>query len=415
MKRIAFTTLGCKTNHYDSDVMAAACARAGLRVVPSSSKADVHVINTCTVTAAADTRGRNIVRSIIRRDPKAKVVVCGCSSEVDAETYAGIEGVEHVLGVRAADGLMDILRSEEKGERDVLNQNRARAFLKIQDGCDDRCAYCIVPFARGASRSVSEGKIIDDVENLSNSGFNEIILTGVHVGRYGEDLKPRNSFTELMSRLLAASNGVRFRISSLDPDDIDERFTELFSDKRVCRHLHLSLQSGSDAVLRMMSRSAGVRRYAAAVAKIAEKISGISIGADIITGFPGETNELFEETMNFVKDMPFAYLHVFPYSPRKGTKAVSMKDQVPVTTRKERAKELLEISATKRAAFYESQIGKRLDVIIVSKEPDNKGLVKGISDNYLPVMIRSKDLQYRGRYEAVISRAGTERVYGNIA
>jgi len=421
---VAFITLGCKTNHYDTDVMAQACAKAGLEVVPPSSQADAYVINTCAVTRAADARGRNIIRCVIRNNPDAIVIVCGCSSEVDADRYRNIEGVDYVLGVRAAEKLIPLLCKEGKGEVDLPHpsspykgegqQPRARAFLKIQDGCNNRCAYCIVPHARGESRSVKPADVQNDVKKLLKAGHREIILTGVHIGQYGKDLTPQISAAGLIQKLLDETDNCRFRISSLDPDEMGDEMIKVLGHPGVCRHVHLSLQSGSDEVLEMMGRRSGMNDYEKLIQRLAVQVPGIAIGADIITGFPGETEGLFEQTVKFVERMPFAYLHVFPYSPRPMTRAATMSDQVPVPVRTQRAKRLMEISEKKRAVFYEGQLGKKAGVVIVSKRADREGRFKGISDNYLPLMIPGKGLKYREVYNVTITKFDKGNIYGTI-
>jgi len=435
---VAFITLGCKTNHYDTDVMAQACAKAGLEVVPPSSQADAYVINTCAVTRAADARGRNIIRRVIRNNPDAIVIVCGCSSEVDADRYRNIEGVDYVLGVRAAEELMKIVMchreeppstslragSGRRGDHMGLlrytrndisaHQPRARAFLKIQDGCNNRCAYCIVPHARGESRSVKPADVQNDVKKLLKAGHREIILTGVHIGQYGKDLTPQISAAGLIQKLLDETDNCRFRISSLDPDEMGDEMIKVLGHPGVCRHVHLSLQSGSDEVLEMMGRRSGMNDYEKLIQRLAVQVPGIAIGADIITGFPGETEGLFEQTVKFVERMPFAYLHVFPYSPRPMTRAATMSDQVPVPVRTQRAKRLMEISEKKRAVFYEGQLGKKAGVVIVSKRADREGRFKGISDNYLPLMIPGKGLKYREVYNVTITKFDKGNIYGTI-
>ncbi len=421
MPSVFFTTLGCKTNHYDSDALAEACVRAGYMLAPAGREADVHVINTCTVTAASDVRGRNIIRGAVRRKGRGKVVVCGCGPKIDAQRYRRIEGVDHVMGARSEIELVDILKRHftpspplfpARSEGETV-QPRARAFLKIQDGCDSGCAYCIVPAARGPARSVSVDHVLTGVKKLEAQGFKEVVLTGIHIGRYGRDLKEGGTLAGLIEEMLALTDSCRIRITSLDPDEVEDGLVRLLSHPRVCRHLHLSLQSGSDAVLEMMMRRKGAAVYAERIEGLAKEVPGIAIGADIITGFPGETVAHFEETKALVERLPFAYLHVFPYSQRPGTPAATMKDQVPVAVRRSRARELLEISARKRDAFYKSRIGERLDVIIVSKRPNGEGLVKGIGDNYVPVYLCGDGLKYREIYNVEICTIeGRRRVEG---
>ncbi len=415
MTRISFTTLGCKTNHYDTGVMAKVCAAAGFEVVAHGESADVHVINTCTVTESADAQGRNLVRRVIRDNPDAIVIVCGCSSQVDGVRYKNIAGVRHVLGVRSEAKLLEVLGGKDLIGSRALMQDRARAFLKIQDGCDNRCAYCIVSFARGPSRSAPIDDVRNEADALSAAGHREIILTGVHVGRYGRDLNPRTSLPKLISDLSGSVKNCRIRVSSLDPDEIDDETVYAISTPAVCRHVHLSLQSGCDEVLEMMGRTPGAARYLKTIESLTVRIPGVAVGADIITGFPGETDEYFKKTRNFVEQAPLAYLQVFPYSRRPGTDAESMKDQIPVSVRKERAKKLLEISAAKRAAFYQSQIGKTLAAIVVTKASDKKGNLKAVSDNYVPILVPAGRLKYREIYNVEVMRSDKDKAYGNHA
>jgi len=438
MRRIAFTTLGCKTNHYDTDAMAQACRVAGFEVVSSEDQADVYVINTCTVTSAADAQARNLVRRIVRRNPKAAVVVCGCASQVDPQRFKAIEGVSYVLGVRSADELVNILNNlkspptplYKRGEKGDLNdphfpltlsplpigergQDRARAFLKIQDGCNHNCAYCIVPQARGPSKSVEPASVLREAQQIIAAGWREIVLTGVHIGQYGRDLRQKISLNDLVRQILENTADCRIRLSSLDPDEIDEQTMDLFEHPGICRHLHLSLQSGCDSVLKTMNRAGKVERYADLIKSLDERMQDISIGADIIVGFPGETDDQFTQTEKFLESLPFAYLHIFPYSRRPQTEAFSMPLQMAPKIKKQRAQILKRISAAKRMAFYKNQCGKRHDVVIVSSRPNENGCFKGISDNYVPVLISGKELRYREKYPVQIIKVKEGNVYGS--
>ncbi|MFH1874893.1 MAG: tRNA (N(6)-L-threonylcarbamoyladenosine(37)-C(2))-methylthiotransferase MtaB [Pseudomonadota bacterium] len=415
MKKIAFTTFGCKTNHYDSDLMAQACLRAGLKVVSAKEQADIYVINTCTVTAAADAQARNIVRRFVKQNPQAKIIVCGCSSELWPQEYQNIQGVDQVLGVRSVEELIKLLDSRFRGNDkiggnpgdshfrgndkprrdDSAVQHRARAFLKIQDGCDNSCAYCIIPQARGKSRSVLSQYLETELQQLLAEGFQEIILTGIHIGRYGQDLQPKVSLPSLINKLLKQQGDFQLRLSSLDPDELNNELIELLKHPRVCRHLHLSLQSGSDEVLRLMNRKTGVAELINKLETIKKEIQGLAIGADIIVGFPRETEELFQETKTLLNRLPLSYLQVFPYSIRPGTLASTMLGQISDKIKKERAKELREISEEKKKKFYQSQVGKKVRAIVISKKPNKDGCWKVISDNYLTLFIKSKELKYK--------------------
>lgn len=400
MIKISFTTLGCKTNHYDSDLMAALCRRAGFKTVTGEGKADVHVINTCTVTSSADAQSRNLIRRLIKTNPNSLIVVCGCSAQIDPGQFQAIEGVHHVLGVEAGADLIRILREnfdvdETKKTHFGIIQSRARAFLKIQDGCHRACSYCIVTKARGQSRSMQEREVLKESESLIKKGFREIVLTGVHIGYYGKDHTPPSSLKEILNKLIKENGNCRFRISSLNPDELDGQMIDIFSHPRICPHLHLSLQSGSDEILEGMNRKAGTKDYAKMIKALKSKVPDAAIGADIIAGFPGETLENYNDTLSFIKDLPFTYLHVFPFSPRPGTKAATMRRQVPETVRKQRVRELKALSLKKRREFYKSQIGKKLEVVVISKKPSNDGFIKGVSHNYIPVYIKNEKAKYR--------------------
>lgn len=427
--KIAFTTLGCKTNQYDTDVMVGACRGMGLEIVSFDDVADVYVINTCTVTHSTDIQAGNTVRRAVRRNAAARVIVCGCGAQIDPERFKAIEGVSNVLGVRAVEELLPLLCKERRGEvgHDVprlsalykgeenARQSRARAYLKIQDGCDNRCSYCIVPFARGPSTSVPVEHVVHESMEFEMLGWREIILTGVHIGRYGRDLKPSVSLCDLISRILDQTHNCRIRLSSLDPDEIGHDLIALFSNQRICRHLHLSLQSGSDEVLTMMNRAPHIKQYSQFVTSLPSRIPGIAIGADIIAGFPGETDDHFEQTRSFVESHPFAYLHIFPYSKRPGTKAAEMPGQVPHKIIRGRAACLLKISKAKRNAFYERHIGETLDAVIVSKKRDASGTSKGVTDNYIPVHVTGSKHTYREISHVGITHVDQGRVCGRDA
>lgn len=400
MIKIAFTTLGCKTNFYDSELMAALCRKAGFQTVRGNTHTDVHVINTCTVTSSADAQSRNIIRRLIRFHPSSLIVICGCSSQINPKQFQAIEGVHHVLGVEAGPDLIRILNENyginlKAKAHFSMNQSRARAFLKVQDGCNQKCAYCLISKARGASRSLPVSEVLRERNSLIKEGFKEIILTGVHIGYYGKDLNPPSSLASLLDKLTQGIDSCRFRVSSLNPYELDEQMISLFSHPQICSHLHLSLQSGCDEILERMNRKTGVESYLKNIKNLKSKVPDIAIGADIIVGFPGETQDNYNQTLYFVRNAPITYLHVFPFSPRPGTKAYKMADQVPEAIRKKRMREMKAVSLEKRRAFFDSQLGRDLEIVVVSKRPNKDGLIKGISHNYIPVYVKDAKAKYR--------------------
>ncbi len=410
MKRIAFTTLGCKSNQYDGEVMREACRRAGFEVVAFDEPAEVYVINTCTVTALADAQGRQLVRRARRKSPDAAIIVVGCSSQNDPDAFGAMPEVDAVLGVRCVDALMRLLerrgasgippsvtteggnargqsaplKSETLHEYGVpTEQTRARALLKIQDGCDRRCTYCAVWRARGPSTSLSIDEVVERYRALG--AYPEAMLTGIHIGQYGRDQSPATSLWDLLERLVQEEGGPRLRLGSLDPDEFDERLVDLMGRERLCRHVHLSVQSGSAGILKAMGRAYRPDDIARAVSLLARAVPGIAIGADLIAGFPGETESDHRATVELVEALPFTMVHVFPFSPRPGTVAAELPGEVPLSERKRRARELLEVGTRKRARFITSQIGAKAPAVVVSRKPDATSAMRAVTDNYINV------------------------------
>jgi len=413
MVKVAFKTIGCKTNSHDTGTMIKACIEAGFDIAKYHESADAYVVNTCAVTSSAEAEARNLIRRLIKTNPKAFVVVCGCSSEVFPEQYRSINGVDCVVGVRSERALISCLKKkffqDKKGIKSKLHgkeiqfmaQDRARAYLKIQDGCNSACSYCIITKARGSSISFPQKVILNELDSIVESGCREVVLTGIHIGKYGEDLGKKNSLTSLVSVILKRQNNIRIRLSSLNPDEINQEIIELFMYPLVCKHLHISLQSGSCDMLRVMGRGSNLELYLKNLNIIKQKIPSLALGADIIVGHPGENETLFNQTVDVIKTVPFSYLHVFPYSKRPGTKSANMPKQVNDRIKKERVNYLREISKDKLYDFYKSQIGKKLDVIIVSKKADENGFIKGVSDNYLNLRLKNTGVQYREIYSCV--------------
>ncbi len=394
--RLKVLTVGCKANFADSASIVRAAVAAGFDVVSASDAAGVVVVNSCTVTHRADRDSRALVRRAWRENPGAVVVLTGCYAQLLPEERRALPEVDHWIGLRDGGALASLLREIGAGGRggtpggisehaaDLLLGHR-RTFLKIQDGCDFRCAYCVVPVARGPSRSVPEREILDSAVRAEADGAREIVLTGIHVGLYGTDRGGRDALAGLLGRLLAKTSVVRFRLSSIEPMELtDPLLAAMAGDARVCPHLHVPLQSGCDRVLSRMRRPYTAARYRDAVSRAAAAIPGLQAGADVIAGFPGETQEEFEETVRFLGDVPVDYLHVFPYSARPGTESAGWRDDVPPAGKKERVGRLLGLNASMREAFLRGQEGKALDVLAETVH-HGRGELSGRAGNYAEV------------------------------
>jgi threonylcarbamoyladenosine tRNA methylthiotransferase MtaB len=396
MPTVALHTLGCKLNYAETSALARKFQDRGYRVVPFGAEADVCVVNTCTVTAAADRECRQIIRRARRSSPRARVVVTGCYAQLAPEDVASIPGVQLVLGTREK---FDILRhlddartgggprvlvsdtagAEDFGPASSSDGGRTRAFLKIQDGCDYPCTYCTIPLARGASRSHPPELCLAQARELAAAGFREIVLTGVNVGDYG-----RKDGTDLLAllRLLTGVEGLRrIRISSIEPNLLTDEIIAFTADSEVMApHFHIPLQSGSAEVLGMMRRRYSPADFAGRVEAAAARIPDCGIGVDVITGFPGETDAHFAEGTALLGDLPFTYLHVFTYSERPDTPAAALPGSVPVQIRRRRTALLRDISARRRREFYRSLVGSTQEVLLEAQVAD--GLRYGYSGNY---------------------------------
>ena len=387
MKTVAFHTLGCKVNTYESNAMLKIFNEAGYQEVDFKQVADVYVINTCTVTNTGDSKSRQMIRKAIRKNPKATICVVGCYSQTAPEEIEKIEGVGVVLGTQYRSDIVKYVDEHlETGEMVIkvdnvmnlrkfedLNIDRfknTRAFLKIQDGCNNFCTYCIIPYARGRVRSRQKESVLNQAQRLVDNGYVEIVLTGIHTAGYGEDLDDY-SFYELLVDLVKIKGLKRLRISSIETSQISDEIIDLIgSNEIIVDHLHVPLQAGSDATLKRMNRKYTTAEYLEKINKIRSYLPNIAFTTDVIVGFPGETDEEFEETYNFIKQVNYSELHVFPYSPRKNTPAAKMKGQVNDQIKHERANRLLQLSKELNHEFALKQIGKTLKVLF-EKEMEN--------------------------------------------
>ncbi|MDM7924703.1 MAG: tRNA (N(6)-L-threonylcarbamoyladenosine(37)-C(2))-methylthiotransferase MtaB [bacterium] len=409
MPTVSFRTLGCKLNQAETDDLAGRFLRRGWAVAGPGEAADVAVIHTCTVTGRSDAKCRQAVTHALRLNPGAVIVAAGCYAQVSAAELAAIPGVDYVVGTADKFRLPDLIEGTAKRRvpliavsdpaaraagcaeetagtaPEPLAGGRTRAFLKVQSGCDRHCAYCVVPAARGPGRSEPPGAVIPNAEALTRRGFMEIVVTGTHIGDYGKDFPAgKPDFPELLDRLARADGMGRIRLTSLDPDECTEALLDTVARHgRICRHFHVSLQSGSDAVLRMMNRRYDTETFAARVRSIGDRMDFFGLGTDVITGFPGETETHFMETVRFIESLPFTYLHVFPFSPRRNTAASGMPGPVPAGVRIERARILREVGERKRRAFAERCVGRTVEVLF---EPGGRnGFLSGFSSEYVRV------------------------------
>jgi len=399
-KKVALHTLGCKLNFSETSTIGKQFKNNGFDIVDFKESADVYVINTCTVTENADRECRQIVRRALRNNPKAFVAVIGCYAQLRPGEIAKIDGVDVILGSSEKFNIFDYSDNFEKKElacvhvtdTEKLNDfgvasstdgdSRTRAYYKIQDGCDYTCSYCTIPMARGGSRSLEADKAVEGFEKLVAEGYKEIILTGVNVGDYGKNLD--TSFSSLVKSFVNTSGEYRIRISSIEPNLLNDEIIALTAEnEKMCRHFHIPLQSGSPKVLRLMQRRYKRDLYEELVHKLNEQLPGIGIGVDVIVGFPGETEEDFMDTYNFLKDLPVSYLHVFTYSERPDTKAITMEGSVDVIERKRRNNMLRMLSDKKKMLFYLNMIGHTDKVLFESH--NHNGEMKGFTSNYIRV------------------------------
>jgi threonylcarbamoyladenosine tRNA methylthiotransferase MtaB len=413
--RIYLSSLGCKLNQSEMDTLAARLARGGHEVVPSPAEAELCVFNTCAVTHVAAQKSRQALRRLHRDNPDARLVVTGCYAELAPDELRDLPGVERVAGNEAKEQLAELLGGEAPGPVPPLAppvpRARTRALVKIQDGCDNACTYCIIHVARGRQRSRPPDQVLAEIQGLLAAGHQEIVLTGVHIGAYGRDRgggRQDADLWALVARILAETGVPRLRLSSIEPWDLAARALSTWEDPRLCRHLHLPLQSGSDATLRRMARRYTTAEFAALVSAARAAIPGLAVTTDVIVGFPGETDSEFAESLAFVQEMGFARVHVFPYSLRPGTPAAGMADQVPPQVRAERARAMRAIAAASGRAFQRQFVGRTVEVLWESsRAAPGDPVWSGLTDNYLRVRAPSpQDLANRFTPVRLVALAG---------
>lgn len=402
--KFKIVTLGCKVNMYESNVMRDALIEAGYEEAKDDCQdLDVVIVNTCTVTNTADQKSLKLVRKEVKQNPQAYFVVVGCSSQNNADKFSEIPGVDLVLGTTGKSSIAYYVNSKKTGIfiEPVTNRqfekmridyfNQTRAYVKIQDGCNNFCSYCVIPYVRGNIRSKPVLEVLEEIKTLVQKGYKEVVLTGIHTGHYGADLKV--TFSDLLKQILEIPNLERLRISSIEITELTDEFLDVLKNYPVLvDHLHIPLQSGCDTVLKRMNRKYDTAYFKAKVAKIREIRPLISLTTDVIVGFPGETDKEFAETIKTIKEINFSKIHVFPYSKRKGTKAALMDEQIPMDIKKKRVKELLSISECLEKSYFNKFVGRE---VLVLPEVFKDDYLVGHTGNYLP--IKMKDTKATGQ------------------
>lgn len=415
MKTASFYTLGCKVNQYETEAVSELFADNGYTILPFGEKADCYIINTCSVTSMSDRKSRQIIRRAKKLNPDAKIAVMGCYSQTAPDEVLEIDGVNLVLGTKDKASVVRLI--ETISTEDKLNavtnvrdnhtfedlkiqrcEGHTRAYIKIQDGCSQFCSYCIIPYARGPVRSRCEREIIDEVKTLADSGYKEIILTGIHAASYGSDLG--DTSLEVLLNKLDTINGIeRIRLSSIEPMTLNRAFVEKIKDcKKLCPHFHISLQSGCDETLKRMNRHYTTAQFKEVVDGLREFFPDCAITTDIMTGFAGETEDEFNKTLEFIREIDFADAHVFQYSQRRGTPAARRKDQISPEIKEQRSKAVIALTDRSHEKFLARHIGRTMPVLFETKA--NDGLYEGKTSNYITVHTNS-DIDLCGKFRNI--------------
>lgn len=404
--KAAFCTLGCRVNQYETEAMTELFIKNGYQIVDFDNFADVYVINTCTVTSIGDKKSRQMIRKSKKTNKDSIIAVVGCYAQVSPDEVAKIEGVDVVIGTKDKGKIIELIEEYKKNKKQIKHienimsvrkfedleieeyQDRNRAFLKIQDGCDRFCSYCLIPYARGPVRSKEPEKIYKEVQKLSKNGFKEVILSGIHVASYGKDLK-NVTLADVIEDISKIDGIERIRIGSIDPlfftEDAVERISKV---EKLCHHFHISLQSGCDDTLKRMNRHYTSYEYKEIIDRLRNTFDDLAITTDVIVGFPGETDDEFNRSYEFVKDIQFSKIHVFKYSKREGTKAADLKDEVDPKIKEERSKRLLYLDKELENNFIKKHIGKKMDVLFENKKD---GYFEGYTKNYIRVKAKSEE------------------------
>lgn len=432
MKTVAFYTLGCKVNQYESEAISSILERNGYEIVSFDQSSDVYIINTCTVTNLSDRKSRQAVRKAKKSNPGAIVVVMGCYAQTSAEDVLKIPEVNLVIGTKDRNRILEYIDRIEAGEcrinavDNIMSarefeelkvssyKERTRAYIKIQEGCSQFCSYCIIPYARGPIRSRNAEDVIEEVMDLSRNGFLEIVLTGIHIASYGRDLR-NTSLLDIITRINMIDGINRIRLGSIEPTTITEEFVSRAANMpKLCPHYHLSLQSGCDKTLKAMNRKYTTAEYKKSVDLLKKNIPDVAITTDIMVGFPGETEEDFRTSLNFAEEIGFSKIHVFKYSPRKGTPAASYENQVNPEDKERRSRLMLELSDELERQYLKKYTGREMDVLYEQEMPGKKGYIEGLTKNYIRVMAKGS-IDMKGALKATkLEKISGEMFEGNI-
>ena len=434
MPKFKIVTLGCKVNQTESESMAQDLMASDWIAVQDAAAADVCIVNTCAVTQKASMQSRQALRQAIRANPCARIMATGCYAETAPDEIKTIQGVTDIIGQGNKPCISSMLRKENQRPAEILVSGcgdigqkrvfeltplavtapRTRPFLKIQDGCDAFCTYCIVPYARGRSRSMPPDKVLRRIRKLAEAGYHEVVLTGIHIGTYGRDLSPAASLAALLDRINALGLIDRVRLSSIEPLELSGDIIRMVAESdRFCRHFHIPLQSGDDGILKKMGRPYSRQIFRDLIIRVNEAMPEAAIGVDTLIGFPGESEKAFENTYELMEDLPVSYLHVFPFSARPGTAAAKFGHPVQPEILKARCERMRSLGWSKRLNFYRKFIGKRLPVLFEAKRDGTAGLLKGISSNYVPVLIDAGDELKNKIVDVKIEKLENNRLFGN--
>lgn len=433
-KKVSFITLGCKVNQYDSDAMRTLFVKNGYRQAGEDENADVYVINTCSVTSIGDRKSRQMVRRIRRSHPDAIIAVAGCYAQLAPEVFEKMGDVDVIVGVHNRSHIVDYVEEAKKRTDhkplnetvdimkvktfenmsvDVTGEVKTRAFVKVQEGCDNYCTFCIIPYARGKLKSRLQKDAVEEIKKLVSQGYREVVLTGIHLGNYGKDLHDGTSLATLVAELVKIPDLLRIRLGSVESVELSEELISIIKNEpKVCRHLHLPIQSGSDAVLKGMNRHYRLPQFKALIRELREKVPGIALTTDLIVGFPGETEENFLETLDTLKELKFSGIHVFPYSRRTGTPAATYPNQVTNEVKKERVHRVQELEKEISLEYRSQFMGK---VVHVLAEEVKNGYFEGLTGEYIRVSIKDSHIERGHMYPVRIDTVTEDGLAGNVA
>lgn len=432
-KKVSFITLGCKVNQYDSDAMRTLFVRNGYTAAGEDEPADVYVVNTCSVTSIGDRKSRQMIRRIRRAHPDSVIAVAGCYAQLAPEVFEKMGDVDVIVGLQNRTHIVDYVeeamhRADKKPlnqtvdimkvdrfenmEVDVEGEVRTRAFIKVQEGCDNYCTFCIIPYARGRLKSRLQKDAVDEIRRLVSKGYREVVLTGIHLGNYGKDLHDGTSLASLVAELVKIPDLLRIRLGSIESVELSEELISIIQNEpKVCRHLHLPLQAGSDAVLKGMNRHYRLPQFKKLINELREKVPGIALTTDLIVGFPGETEENFQETLDTLREIRFSAIHVFPYSRRIGTPAASYPNQISNEVKKDRVHRVQEVEKEIALEYRKQFMGQ---VVHVLAEEIKDGYYEGLTDEYVRVSIRDSHIERGHLYPVKIDTITDTGMTGTV-